>query len=54
MEKAFIEDYINKIKLFNRDEREQYDGEYTFTVRLGVFENTVEIKDTHTMYHCCK
>ena len=33
MEKAFIDDYINKIKLFKRDEREQYDGEYTFTVR---------------------
>ena len=28
--------------MFKREEREDYDGEYTFTVRLGVFEN----KDT--------
>ena len=51
MESAFIEDYVGKIKFkpFKRDICEDYEGEYTFTVRIGVIDNTIEVKNTVTM-----
>ena len=49
MEDCFIADYMSKIKPFKREYREDYVGEYTFIVRVGVDENIVEIKDTVTM-----
>ena len=48
MESAFIDIYFTKIKLFKKDIREDFEGEYTFTERIGVIDNTVEIKDTTT------
>ena len=42
MESAFIDDYVGKIKPFKRDIREDYKGEYTFTVHVGVIDNTIE------------
>ena len=44
-----MDDYAMKMKSFKRDNREDYEGEYTFIVRVGVSDNTVEIKDTVTM-----
>ena len=39
------------MKSFNRAQRCDYEGEYMFIVRirLGVEDNTIEIKDTVTM-----
>ena len=50
MEECFIDDYVEKIKLFKRDERErgEYEGEYTFIVKVGLIDNVVEIKETTT------
>ena len=47
-----MDDYYDKIKLYKRDIREDNEGEYTFLVYIGVFNNTVEIKDT-TSYSMC-
>ena len=44
-----MDDYSIKMKSFKRVERPDYEGEYMFIVRLGVDDNTVEIKDTVTM-----
>ena len=45
-----MDDYSLKMKSFKRVDRPEYEGEYTFIVRVGVDDsNTVEIKDTVTM-----
>jgi hypothetical protein len=45
-----MHDYSLKMKPFERVDRPEYEGEYTFTVRVGVDDsNTVEIKDTLTL-----
>ena len=50
MEYCFMDDYSMKMKPFRRVDRPDYEGEYTFIVRVGVDDsNTVEIKDTVTM-----
>ena len=49
MEYSFMDDYSLKMKPFKRLDRPEYEGEYTFTVRVGVDDsNTVEVKDTMT------
>ena len=48
MESSFIDDYASRIKLFKREYRDEYEGEYTFVVKLGVTDNTVEPKETMT------
>jgi hypothetical protein len=49
MEHAFMDDYALKMKPFRRLDRPEYEGEYTFTVRIGVDDgNVVEVKDTIT------
>ena len=49
MESCFTDDYSVKMKSFKREEREDYEGEYMFIVRVGVDNNNLEIKDTVTM-----
>ena len=50
MEYCFMDDYSLKMKSFKRVDIPEYEGEYTFIVRVGVDDsNTVEIKDTVTM-----
>ena len=49
MENSFKNDYSAKMKPFKRVDRPEYEGEYTFIVRVVVDDsNTVEIKDTVT------
>ena len=48
MEEAFMNDYAVKMKSFKRDYRDEYEGEYTFIVKLGVVDNVVEVKETVT------
>ena len=49
MEHAFMDDYALKMKPYRRSDRPEYEGEYTFTVRVGVDDsNIVEVKDTRT------
>ena len=48
MEDFFSEDSVQKIKLFKWDKEEEYEGEYTFTVCVGVVDNAFEIKETIT------
>ena len=49
MEYSFMDDYSLKMKPFKRLDRPEYEGEDTFTVRVGVDDsNTVEVKDTMT------
>ena len=50
MEFCFMHDYSLKMKPFERVHRPEYEGDYTFTVRVGIDDNnTVEIKDTLTV-----
>ena len=50
MEYCLMDDYSIKMKSFKRVDRPEYEGEYTFTVRVGIDDNnTVEIKDTMTL-----
>ena len=50
MEHSFMEDHSLKMKPFKRVDRPEYEGEYTFTLRVGVDDsNTVEVKDAVTM-----
>ena len=49
MESAFMDDYIGKIKKFKSDHRDDYKGEYVFTVRVGVIDDEVEVKETVTI-----
>ena len=50
MKFCFMNDYSFKMKPFKRVDRPEYEGEYTFTVRVGVDDsNTVEVKDTLTL-----
>ena len=49
MESAFIDDYADKMKQFKQTDLDDYEGEYTFTVCVGVIDDTIEIKDTVTM-----
>ena len=49
MESVIMDDYIGKIKKFKSKIREDYEGEYIFTVGVGVIDNTIEVKDTVTM-----
>ena len=44
-----MDDYVGKIKKFKSDIREDYEGEYLFTVRVGVIDDAVEVKETVTM-----
>ena len=45
-----MDDYSMKMKSFKRVDRPEYEGEYTFTVRVGIDDdNTVEIKDAVTL-----
>ena len=45
-----MDDYSIKMKSFKRVDRPEYEGEYIFTVRVGIDDNnTVEIKDTMTL-----
>jgi hypothetical protein len=45
-----MDDYSLKMKSFKRVDRPEYEGEYTFTVRLGVDDyNTVEVKEAMTL-----
>ena len=46
MENSFVDDYVGKIKSFKREYRDEYECEYTFIVKVGVVDNTVEIKET--------
>ena len=48
MEEAFMNDYAVKIKTMKREYRDEYEGEYNFIVKLGVVDNTVEVKETVT------
>ena len=49
METSFMTDYSVKMKQFKRLDRPEYEGEYTFVVRVIVDDsNTVEVKDTIT------
>ena len=49
MEYCFMDDYSLKMKSFKRLDRPEYEGEYTFIVRIAVDDsNTVEIKDAVT------
>ena len=48
MEDAFINDYAAKMKAFKRDDREDYEGEYTFIVKVCVVDNVVDVKETVT------
>ena len=49
MEYCFMDDYSLKMKSFKRCDRPEYEGEYTFTVRVCVDDsNTVEIMDATT------
>jgi len=48
MEDAFIDDYASKMKAFKRDDREDYEGEYTFIVKVCVSDNVVDVKETVT------
>ena len=42
MEYSFMDDYSMKMKSFKRVDRPEYEGEYTFTVRVGIdYDNTV-------------
>ena len=36
MEYCFMDDYFGKIKAFKQEDREDYAGEYTFVVKVGV------------------
>ena len=49
MESSFVDDYCSRMKLFKREYRDEYEGEYTFVVKVGVIDNTVEIK---TVTYC--
>jgi len=48
MEESFMNDYVPRIKLMKREYRDEYEGEYNFIVKLGVVDNTVEVKETMT------
>ena len=49
MEHSFMDDYSVRMKSFKRLDRPEYEGEYTFIVRVGVDDsNTVEVKSTMT------
>ena len=48
MEDEFMNDYRVKIKTVKRDDREDYEGEYTFIVKVGVVDNVVDVKETVT------
>ena len=48
MESSFVDDYCSRMKLFKREYRDEYEGEYTFVVKLEVVDNTVEVKETVT------
>ena len=48
MEEVFMNDYAVKIKPMKREYRDEYECEYNFIVKLGVVDNTVEVKDTVT------
>ena len=50
MEYAFMNDYSSKMKPFKRVDRPEFEGEYTFTVRVAVDDNnTVEVRDAMTV-----
>ena len=50
MKFSFMDNYSLKMKSFKRVDRPEYEGEYTFIVRVGVDDsNTVEIKDAVTI-----
>ena len=49
MESVIMDDYIGKIKKFKSKIREDYEGEYIFTVRVCVIDDAVEVKETVTM-----
>ena len=44
-----MDDYVGKIKKFKSNTREEYEGEYLVTVRVGVIDDAVEVKETVTM-----
>ena len=46
MEDAFGEDYAATMRTFKSEYRDDYEGEYTFIVKVGIFDNRVEIKET--------
>ena len=48
MEDAFIDDYVVRMKDIKREYRDEYEGEYTFNVKVGVVDNIVELKETVT------
>ena len=39
MENSFVDDYAGRMKLFKREYRDEYEGEYTFVLKLGVIDN---------------
>ena len=46
MEDAFGEDYAATMRSFKSEYIDDYEGEYTFIVKVGIFDNRVEIKET--------
>ena len=55
MEYCFMDDYSMKMKSIKRVDRPEYEGEYTFTVRVVVDDdNTVEVKDVMTLFKFSK
>ena len=48
MEDSFIDDCTEKLKLFKATAREEVEGEYTFTVCVGLIGDVIEIKETVT------